>query len=530
MIEANPRASRTVPFVSKAIGLPLAKVACRLMLGERLRDLDLPAYRPPRHVSVKEAVLPFERFPRRRLAARSRDEVHGRGDGRRRRLPGRVRQGAGGGGLRAARAPARSSSRSPTATSRPPPSSPPASTTWASASGHRRHGTGHPAHGGPVERIKKISEGSPNVVDRIEARRGRPRDQHAHRLGGARGRLRDPPRGRGPRYPLHHHDVGGQRRPARDPRRRASEAEVISLQELHAAPPRSTARRPRAVEGPRERATAAEPRTLAPPERRVATVTGVERAGRLRRGARPRPGAGPPIRTRASSTCSPPRRAGAGGGRPALPAARVLPCAGPATPGGVELSFLLEEVGPGTRRLASWRRATGSRSSARSGVGFRPPARRHTPAARGRRHRRGTAALPSGRARRAGRRCALGFRSAEHARAAALFERRGRPWPPTTGARGARARHRAAARRARRRRRATVSRLRAAADARGGAGALRRARRAGPAGARVGHGLWLRRVLRLRRPHPGGLPAPVLGRAGPRCRPLETALVPGAGH
>ena len=64
VIEANPRASRTVPFVSKATGLPLAKVACRLMLGERLRDLDLPAPRPPRHVSVKEAVLPFDRFPR----------------------------------------------------------------------------------------------------------------------------------------------------------------------------------------------------------------------------------------------------------------------------------------------------------------------------------------------------------------------------------------------------------------------------------------------------------------------------------
>ena len=41
VIEANPRASRTVPFVSKAIGVPLAKVACRLMLGERLADMDL---------------------------------------------------------------------------------------------------------------------------------------------------------------------------------------------------------------------------------------------------------------------------------------------------------------------------------------------------------------------------------------------------------------------------------------------------------------------------------------------------------
>jgi carbamoyl-phosphate synthase large subunit len=63
VIEANPRASRTVPFVSKAIGIPLAKIACRVMLGERLGDLDLPA-EPMRsdHVSVKEAVLPFDRF------------------------------------------------------------------------------------------------------------------------------------------------------------------------------------------------------------------------------------------------------------------------------------------------------------------------------------------------------------------------------------------------------------------------------------------------------------------------------------
>jgi carbamoyl-phosphate synthase large subunit len=61
VIEANPRASRTVPFVSKATGTPLAKVAARLMLGERLADLDLPEP-PTGHVSVKEAVLPFARF------------------------------------------------------------------------------------------------------------------------------------------------------------------------------------------------------------------------------------------------------------------------------------------------------------------------------------------------------------------------------------------------------------------------------------------------------------------------------------
>ncbi|MDQ3729509.1 MAG: carbamoyl-phosphate synthase large subunit [Actinomycetota bacterium] len=61
VIEANPRASRTIPFVSKAIGAPLAKIACRLMLGERLADQDIPEL-PSGHVSVKEAVLPFARF------------------------------------------------------------------------------------------------------------------------------------------------------------------------------------------------------------------------------------------------------------------------------------------------------------------------------------------------------------------------------------------------------------------------------------------------------------------------------------
>ena len=62
VIEANPRASRTVPFVSKAIGLAVAKLACRVLLGDRLADLDLPADTSNGHVCVKEVVLPFDRF------------------------------------------------------------------------------------------------------------------------------------------------------------------------------------------------------------------------------------------------------------------------------------------------------------------------------------------------------------------------------------------------------------------------------------------------------------------------------------
>ncbi|HUF01178.1 MAG TPA: carbamoyl-phosphate synthase large subunit [Gaiellaceae bacterium] len=62
VLEANPRASRTVPFASKAIGINLVDAACRLAAGGTLKDLDLPAPRPTQ-VSVKAAVLPFSRFP-----------------------------------------------------------------------------------------------------------------------------------------------------------------------------------------------------------------------------------------------------------------------------------------------------------------------------------------------------------------------------------------------------------------------------------------------------------------------------------
>ncbi|HEX6699285.1 MAG TPA: carbamoyl-phosphate synthase large subunit [Gaiellaceae bacterium] len=63
VLEANPRASRTVPFASKAIGVNLVEAACRLAAGATLSALDLPQGLTPGHVSVKAAVLPFARFP-----------------------------------------------------------------------------------------------------------------------------------------------------------------------------------------------------------------------------------------------------------------------------------------------------------------------------------------------------------------------------------------------------------------------------------------------------------------------------------
>ena len=62
VLEVNPRASRTVPFVAKAIGVPIARIAARLMAGEALADFHLEE-RPMSHVAVKEAVFPFARFP-----------------------------------------------------------------------------------------------------------------------------------------------------------------------------------------------------------------------------------------------------------------------------------------------------------------------------------------------------------------------------------------------------------------------------------------------------------------------------------
>jgi carbamoyl-phosphate synthase large subunit len=63
LLEVNPRASRTVPFVSKATGRPLAKIAARVMAGKTLSELGISGDIVPKHVSVKESVFPFVKFP-----------------------------------------------------------------------------------------------------------------------------------------------------------------------------------------------------------------------------------------------------------------------------------------------------------------------------------------------------------------------------------------------------------------------------------------------------------------------------------
>jgi carbamoyl-phosphate synthase large subunit len=170
VIEANPRASRTVPFVSKATGVPLAKLATRVLLGEPLADMrDELTSADTEHVSVKEAVLPFGRFP---LAdsllgpeMKSTGEVMGVAND----FPaafGKAQAGAG------ARLPTEGSVFI-TVTD----GDKAAATQIAGALhdlGFKILATGGTARairrmGVPVETIPKISEGKPHVVDRIEA-------------------------------------------------------------------------------------------------------------------------------------------------------------------------------------------------------------------------------------------------------------------------------------------------------------------------------------------------------------------------
>ncbi|MEW6109871.1 MAG: carbamoyl-phosphate synthase large subunit [Nitrospirota bacterium] len=63
ILEVNPRASRTIPFVSKATGIPLAKVAAKIMAGKTLQELGLTSEKSIMHIAVKEAVFPFDKFP-----------------------------------------------------------------------------------------------------------------------------------------------------------------------------------------------------------------------------------------------------------------------------------------------------------------------------------------------------------------------------------------------------------------------------------------------------------------------------------
>jgi carbamoyl-phosphate synthase large subunit len=244
VIEANPRASRTVPFVSKAIGVPLAKLACRLMLGESLRDVGFDPGPAPGHVSVKEAVLPFGRFPRADALLGPEMKSTGEVMGVAADYPtafGKAQAAAG------AELP-----QSGAVFISVTDGDKPAATQLAAGfhdMGFRVLATGGTAQairrmGVPVERIKKLSEGSPNVVDRIES--------------GEVALVINTPTGSGARadgYEIRRTAIGrgipcittmsGASAAQRAIRAsRSGETEVISLQELHGGITNRVARRP----------------------------------------------------------------------------------------------------------------------------------------------------------------------------------------------------------------------------------------------------------------------------------------------
>ncbi len=167
VIEANPRASRTVPFVSKAVGAPVAKIACRLMLGESLSEQqNLPAM-PTGHISVKEAVLPFSRFAGADSVLGPEMKSTGEVMGVARDFPTAFGKAQAAAGVELP--------RSGTVFITVTDTDKPAATQLAarfSDLGFRIIATGGTAQaisrmGIPVESIKKIGEGSPNVVDYI---------------------------------------------------------------------------------------------------------------------------------------------------------------------------------------------------------------------------------------------------------------------------------------------------------------------------------------------------------------------------
>ena len=446
VLEANPRASRTVPFASKAIGINLVEAACKLAAGQKLRDLALPTPRPLQ-VSVKAAVLPFARFP-------GADPVLGP----EMRSTGEVMASASDlptAFAKAERAAGRPLPASGTAfisvNDTDKPSVVPIAAALAglgfelvATDGTARTLRAAGLEVGEVAKVADAETDEQTVVDLDPGRPLRPDRQHAAGLRGPRRRLPDP-RGRARRPgAVHHHDLGrGGGRP-RD-RERARRDGALA----------PGADRDRRVTGAALRDRGAALR-----------VTGTEPIGPytlLRVAAGPiEPGApgpvlhAPPAGTRAAAPdVALPRR----GRRALLPdrpdRARHADALQPRRPGSACTSSARSETASTSRcrgRCSSAAASAWRRSRTSSQVLGAPPA-------------------------------ILGFRSAHHAEAAALVPGAEVVIEPTL-------RHRAPSRRPGRR-----ARLRPGADARG----RPPPRAAGPARLGGADGVRLRRVLRLRR-------------------------------
>ena len=313
VIEANPRASRTVPFVSKAIGMPVAKLACRIMLGERIADLDLPADTSNGHVCVKEVVLPFDRFAGADSLLGPEMRSTGEVMGIARDFPTAFAKAQAAAG---AQLPSAGTAFITVADGDKP-----------AATGSRRslhdlgfeiiatRGTAQAIRrmGIPAEPINKIGEGSPHVVDWIERGEVDLVDQHAGRHRRAHRRLRDPHGGGRARDPVHHddgrRDGGGPRDRGRPPRR--------ARRDLAPGAPRQAAQRGRVSERSRLRSAAARGPVTAREEYGAYVVI------RCADPDGPRPQAGTVLH---ADRC---QSVGRGGGRAAVPPAGFQRLAGP---------------------------------------------------------------------------------------------------------------------------------------------------------------------------------------------------------
>ena len=263
-------------------------------------------------------------------------------------------------------------------------------------------------------------------------------------------------------------------------------------------------------------------RTLAPLGRRRAAVTARAALGAYTVLSVADPGGPAPDPGQFYMLAAAERWGGGADERPFLPRAFSV---ARAHPGGT-LDFLLEDVGPGTERLCELGAGDDVWLLGPLGRGFTPPRQARRPILAG----GGVGIAPLAiwqDALGAAALVLLGFRDAAHAEGAALL--RGARVATDDGSVGYRGiRQRAARRGTGLRPELRGVRVRPAADARGGAGAVRRARRPGPARAGVRHGVRLRGVLRLRRAHPCGLRAAVRRRAGARRGRARGGRVTGA--
>ena len=316
VIEANPRASRTVPFVSKAIGLPLAKLACRIVLGERLAELALPRETGNGHVCVKEAVLPFDRFTGADSLLGPEMRSTGEVMGIARDFPTAFAKAQAAAG---AHLPSSGTVFITVADGDKPAATGVATVlhdlgfriiaTRGTAQAIRRMGIA--GRGDQQDRGGLAARGR---LDR--ARRGRPRDQHSGRHRSPRRRVRDPHRRGRARNSLHHDHGRRDRRRARDlgrPPRRTRGALApgdprqdadLDVTADRAAPRRSAAAPPRSS---RASGTAPTPCSAAPTPPDPGPAPGSSTCSRRRRG-----GAGERVSDRSS-----PARSACCGRRPA---------------------------------------------------------------------------------------------------------------------------------------------------------------------------------------------------------------------